>query len=183
MKAWLGVLLAVAAAVPATAALRPGATAPDFTTRGAVAGGSNRMAEFATIQSRVAEATGCIEAARLMMKQSTQRALDAARAETLLAGTGAAPTGRDVAALEEHRAVGVQDDERPAVDALDEPAAHHLGRGRGAGAETAPAQGRAAIRQHQDRRRQCGTNPADAGRYLYREPHTRVARISTPLAH
>jgi resorcinol 4-hydroxylase (FADH2) len=51
-------------------------------TRGAVAGGSNRMAEFATIQSRVAEATGCIEAARLMMKQSTQRALDAARAGT-----------------------------------------------------------------------------------------------------
>ena len=38
MKAWLGALLAVAAAVPATAALRPGATAPDFTTRGAVAG-------------------------------------------------------------------------------------------------------------------------------------------------
>ena len=28
------------------------------TTRGAVAGGNNRMAEFATIQSRVAEATG-----------------------------------------------------------------------------------------------------------------------------
>ena len=34
------------------------------TTRGAVAGGNNRMAEFATIQSRVAEATGSIEAAR-----------------------------------------------------------------------------------------------------------------------
>jgi len=37
------------------------------TTRGAVAGGNRRMAEFATIQSRVAEATGCIDAARLMM--------------------------------------------------------------------------------------------------------------------
>jgi len=36
-------------------------------TRGAVAGGNWRMAEFATIQSRVAEATGCIDAARLMM--------------------------------------------------------------------------------------------------------------------
>ena len=35
------------------------------TTRGAVTGGNNRMAEFATIQSRVAEATGSIEAARL----------------------------------------------------------------------------------------------------------------------
>jgi alkylation response protein AidB-like acyl-CoA dehydrogenase len=37
------------------------------TTRGAVAGGNRRMAEFATIQSRVAEATGCIDAARLML--------------------------------------------------------------------------------------------------------------------
>lgn len=36
-------------------------------TRGAVAGGNRRMAEFATIQSRVAEATGCIDAARLMI--------------------------------------------------------------------------------------------------------------------
>jgi resorcinol 4-hydroxylase (FADH2) len=36
-------------------------------TRGAVAGGNRRMADFATIQSRVAEATGCIDAARLMM--------------------------------------------------------------------------------------------------------------------
>jgi alkylation response protein AidB-like acyl-CoA dehydrogenase len=36
-------------------------------TRGAVAGGNRRMAEFATIQSRVTEATGCIDAARLMM--------------------------------------------------------------------------------------------------------------------
>ncbi len=36
-------------------------------TRGAVAGGNRRMAEFATIQSRVAEAAGCIDAARLMM--------------------------------------------------------------------------------------------------------------------
>ncbi|WP_294233297.1 peroxiredoxin [uncultured Sphingomonas sp.] len=38
MRAVLGVFLAMAAAVPAVAALRPGATAPDFTTRGAVAG-------------------------------------------------------------------------------------------------------------------------------------------------
>jgi resorcinol 4-hydroxylase (FADH2) len=36
-------------------------------TRGAVAGGNRRMAEFATIQSRVAEATACIDAARLML--------------------------------------------------------------------------------------------------------------------
>ena len=37
------------------------------TTRGAVAGGNNRMAEFVTIQSRVAEATACIDAATLMI--------------------------------------------------------------------------------------------------------------------
>jgi alkylation response protein AidB-like acyl-CoA dehydrogenase len=37
------------------------------TTRGAVAGGNNRMADYATIQSRVAEATGSIDAARLMI--------------------------------------------------------------------------------------------------------------------
>ena len=37
------------------------------TTRGAVAGGNRRMAEFATIQMRVAEATGLIDAARLLM--------------------------------------------------------------------------------------------------------------------
>jgi len=36
-------------------------------TRGAVAGGNNRMAEFATVQLRVAEASGCIDAGRLLM--------------------------------------------------------------------------------------------------------------------
>ncbi len=40
------------------------------TTRGAVAGGNNRMAEFATIQARVAEATGAIEAAQLMIAKA-----------------------------------------------------------------------------------------------------------------
>ncbi|MGZ3410220.1 MAG: acyl-CoA dehydrogenase family protein [Xanthobacteraceae bacterium] len=38
-------------------------------TRGAVAGGNNRMAEFATIQMRVAEAQGSVDAARMMMLQ------------------------------------------------------------------------------------------------------------------
>ena len=37
------------------------------TTRGAVAGGNRRMAELATVQLRVAEASGCIDAARLMI--------------------------------------------------------------------------------------------------------------------
>lgn len=37
------------------------------TTRGAVAGGNNRMAEFATVQMRVAEATASIDAAALMI--------------------------------------------------------------------------------------------------------------------
>jgi resorcinol 4-hydroxylase (FADH2) len=43
------------------------------TTRGAVAGANNRMAEFATIQSRVAEAKGCIDAARLMIFDALER--------------------------------------------------------------------------------------------------------------
>jgi resorcinol 4-hydroxylase (FADH2) len=37
------------------------------TTRGAVAGGNNRMAEFATVQMRVAEATASVDAAQLMI--------------------------------------------------------------------------------------------------------------------
>ncbi len=37
------------------------------TTRGAVAGGNNRMSEFATVQLRVAEATASIDAAQLMI--------------------------------------------------------------------------------------------------------------------
>ena len=51
-------------------------------TRGAVAGGNRRMAEFATIQSRVAEATGCIDAARLKMFRDLEEAYEtAARGE------------------------------------------------------------------------------------------------------
>ena len=37
------------------------------TTRGAVAGGNRKMAELATVQLRAAEATGCIDAARLLI--------------------------------------------------------------------------------------------------------------------
>jgi alkylation response protein AidB-like acyl-CoA dehydrogenase len=48
------------------------------TTRGAVTGGNNRMAEFATIQSRVAEATGSIEAARLTILDALDKAMAAA---------------------------------------------------------------------------------------------------------
>ena len=47
-------------------------------TRGAVAGGNRRMAEFATVQSRVAEATGCIDAARLMLHRDLGEAHAAA---------------------------------------------------------------------------------------------------------
>jgi resorcinol 4-hydroxylase (FADH2) len=50
------------------------------TTRGAVTGGNNRMAEFATVQSRVAEATGSIEAARLTILNALDRAMAAATA-------------------------------------------------------------------------------------------------------
>jgi alkylation response protein AidB-like acyl-CoA dehydrogenase len=48
-------------------------------TRGAVAGGNSRMAEFATVQSRVAEATGSIDAARLVIFDALERASMAAR--------------------------------------------------------------------------------------------------------
>ncbi len=47
------------------------------TTRGAVAGGNNRMAEFATIQTRVAEASASIDAARLLMLRDTAETYDA----------------------------------------------------------------------------------------------------------
>jgi resorcinol 4-hydroxylase (FADH2) len=49
------------------------------TTRGAVAGGNNRMAEFATVQTRVAEATGSIEAARLTIFHALEQAAIAAQ--------------------------------------------------------------------------------------------------------
>ena len=55
-------------------------TAKARTTRGAVAGGNNRMAEFATIQARVAEATGSIDAARLVIFDALEKALTAAEA-------------------------------------------------------------------------------------------------------
>jgi alkylation response protein AidB-like acyl-CoA dehydrogenase len=42
------------------------------TTRGAVAGGNNRMAEFATVQMRVAEATASIDAAQLMIHRDVR---------------------------------------------------------------------------------------------------------------
>jgi resorcinol 4-hydroxylase (FADH2) len=52
------------------------------TTRGAVAGGNNRMAEFATIQSRVAEASASIQGARQMILYALSEAYAAAEAGT-----------------------------------------------------------------------------------------------------
>lgn len=57
-------------------------------TRGAIAGGNRRMAEFAAIQSRVAEATGCIDAARLMLFRDL--------AETYAMAAGGKPTALDM---------------------------------------------------------------------------------------
>jgi len=52
------------------------------TTRGAVAGGNRKMAELATVQLRVAEASACIDAARLMMfRDLAEAAALAARGE------------------------------------------------------------------------------------------------------
>ena len=52
------------------------------TTRGAVAGGNNRMADFATIQGRVAEATASIQGARQMIFHALNKAYAAADAGT-----------------------------------------------------------------------------------------------------
>jgi alkylation response protein AidB-like acyl-CoA dehydrogenase len=50
------------------------------TTRGAVAGGNNRMAEFGHVQTRVAEARAATEAARLMAFNALGAAMQAAEA-------------------------------------------------------------------------------------------------------
>jgi alkylation response protein AidB-like acyl-CoA dehydrogenase len=46
------------------------------TTRGAVAGGNNKMTEFATVQMRVAEATAAIDAAQLMIYRDLRETMD-----------------------------------------------------------------------------------------------------------
>jgi resorcinol 4-hydroxylase (FADH2) len=48
------------------------------TTRGAVSGGNRRMAELTTVQLRVAEASACIDAARLLMFRDLTEALETA---------------------------------------------------------------------------------------------------------
>jgi alkylation response protein AidB-like acyl-CoA dehydrogenase len=48
------------------------------TTRGAVAGGNRKMAELPTVQLRVAEAAGCIDAARLLVFRDLAEAYDMA---------------------------------------------------------------------------------------------------------
>jgi alkylation response protein AidB-like acyl-CoA dehydrogenase len=54
------------------------------TTLGAVTGGNRRMAELTTVQMRVAEATACIDAARLMMRRDLAEAFEtAARGEAI----------------------------------------------------------------------------------------------------
>ncbi|MDB5602013.1 MAG: hypothetical protein JWN71_4057 [Xanthobacteraceae bacterium] len=46
------------------------------TTRGAVAGGNNRMVDFATVQMRVAEATASIDAAQLMIHRDVRETFE-----------------------------------------------------------------------------------------------------------
>jgi alkylation response protein AidB-like acyl-CoA dehydrogenase len=46
------------------------------TTRGAVAGGNNRMVDFATVQMRVAEATASIDAAQLMIHRDLRETFE-----------------------------------------------------------------------------------------------------------
>src|SRR5258708_36671441 len=47
-------------------------------TRGAVAGGNRRMAELTTVQMRVAGASACIDAARLLMFRDLAEAFETA---------------------------------------------------------------------------------------------------------
>jgi resorcinol 4-hydroxylase (FADH2) len=54
------------------------AMASERTTRGAVAGGNRRMAELTTVQLRLAEASACIDAARLLMFRDLAEAFDTA---------------------------------------------------------------------------------------------------------
>jgi len=48
-------------------------------TRGAAAGAGNRMAEFAAVQSRVAEATACLDAARLLIDRDNKEVMASVR--------------------------------------------------------------------------------------------------------
>jgi resorcinol 4-hydroxylase (FADH2) len=60
------------------------AMAGERTTRGAVAGGNRRMAELTTVQLRLAEASACIDAARLLMFRDLAEAFEtAARGEPI----------------------------------------------------------------------------------------------------
>jgi len=60
------------------------AMASERTTRGAVAGGSRRMAELTTVQLRLAEASACIDAARLLMFRDLAEAYEiAARGDAI----------------------------------------------------------------------------------------------------
>jgi alkylation response protein AidB-like acyl-CoA dehydrogenase len=56
------------------------ATTSRRVTRGAVAGASNRMAEFATVQLRVAEAAASVDAAREILLRDLRACAEAARA-------------------------------------------------------------------------------------------------------
>src|SRR5262249_24400107 len=60
------------------------AMASERTPRGAVAGGSRRMAELTTVQLRLAEASACIDAARLLMFRDLAEAYEiAARGDAI----------------------------------------------------------------------------------------------------
>jgi resorcinol 4-hydroxylase (FADH2) len=60
------------------------AMASERTTRGAVTGGNRRMAELTTVQLRLAEASACIDAARLLMFRDLAEAFEtAARGEPI----------------------------------------------------------------------------------------------------
>jgi len=54
------------------------------TTRGAVAGGGQRMAQFAQVQSRIAEASAALDAAKLLLKRDTREVEASAASRQLI---------------------------------------------------------------------------------------------------
>jgi alkylation response protein AidB-like acyl-CoA dehydrogenase len=65
------------------------------TTRGAIAGGGNPMAQFAQVQSRIAEAAAALDAAKLLLKRDTREVENGAASRQLISIDGRIRNRRD----------------------------------------------------------------------------------------
>ena len=68
-------------------------------TKGAVAGGGGKMAEFAAVQTRVAEAAGLIDAARLLLLRDADDVLATAYPAARWTSASASATGATTRSL------------------------------------------------------------------------------------